>query len=357
LVLKHAGYDVRLAVADGQGDEVWNGIPIHDMGKPTDRLRRMLLLPWQAIAAVRKSNPTVVHFHDPELLPAAIILRLLGKTVIYDAHEDLPRSIKSRRWLGARLLKVVSLIAEKIENLCVRSMSAVVAATPHIASRFALLNDRVAVVRNYPDLSRIPVQMQRLPEPATFCYVGAISLHRGVLEMIRAIELTGARLIMAGPFGDDHLQAKVSHLPEWKNVEYLGPVPYEQVWTIMQRSHAGLLFLHPVPNYVDSLPVKLFEYMAAGLPILCSDYAGWPDIVRKEGIGYLADPTDPQAIAAVMRKILDDPEAAEAMGRRARAIVLERYSWQAEAEKLLALYQTVLANRPGAAARALKGHG
>jgi len=339
--LKQAGYDVRVMVADGNGDEVRSGISIYDLGRATGRLRRMAILPWRAFSAIRRLQPGLVHFHDPELLPLALLLRLAGYTVVYDAHEDLPRSLRSRRWLRQSLLGVVSTLAEVIENASARAMSAVVGATPHIAQRFASRNSRTVSVCNYPDLSNVP-DMRRRPEASTFCYIGAISRHRGIFEMVRASSAAGARLLVAGPFGDDALQAQVSAMSEWKNVEYFGVLPHERVWELMARSQAGLLFLHPVPNYIDSLPVKLFEYMAAGLPILSSNYDGWPDIVRNNGVGFLCDPTDAEAIAEQMRLVLADPENAEAMGRHARDVVVAHYSWKSEAEKLLNLYSALV---------------
>jgi glycosyltransferase involved in cell wall biosynthesis len=342
LSLKREGYDVHLLVADGRGDEVRDGIIIHDLGRPSGRVHRMTELPLCAVAAIRRLKPSLVHFHDPELLPAALCLRLAGYTVVYDAHEDLPRSIKSRRWLRQELLGVVSRFAEWTENACASAMSAVVGATPHIAARFAKRNRNVIAVCNYPDLLNVPEMLNREPEPATFCYVGAISRHRGIIEIVRATGNVGAKLLLAGPFGDDQLQAQVAAMPEWQNVEYFGVLPHEQVWGLMRRSQAGLLFLHLVPNYVDSLPVKLFEYMAAGLPVLSSDYPGWPDIVKDNGIGLTCDPADAEAIAGLMRQILADPDRAQAMGSYAREAVVTRYSWKGEAEKLIDLYRKLL---------------
>ncbi|MBO6719038.1 MAG: glycosyltransferase family 4 protein [Rhizobiaceae bacterium] len=340
--LRQAGHEVMLLVADGLGAEAWNGIQIHDVGARGQRLHRMTVLPWRALRRVRRLNPDVVHIHDPELLPVAVVLSMSGKLVVYDAHEDLPRSIKSKHWLPNWLLGTVSFIAERVENFCAGRMSAVVAATSPIAARFERPNRLVATIRNYPNLSNVPI-VEPSPEPKTFCYVGAISLHRGIMEMLRATHLAGARLILAGRFGDEQLQATVEKLPEWNNVEYLGVVPHEEVWPIMRRAHAGLLFLHPVRNYIDSLPVKLFEYMAAGLPVLASDYAGWPDIVRSNQTGYLADPLDAEAIARVMRRVLAEPKQAQKMGQLGRKLVLSGYSWANEANNLVKLYEQLAA--------------
>jgi glycosyltransferase involved in cell wall biosynthesis len=82
--------------------------------------------------------------------------------------------------------------------------------------------------------------------------------------------------------------------------------------------------------------------MSAGLPVIASDYPRWREIVDDAGCGLLVDPTDPAAIAAAMQWILDHPEEAEAMGERGRRAILDRYSWDREADKLIELYATLI---------------
>lgn len=340
--LRDSGNDVHLVVADGVGNDVVDGITVSDIDRAKSRLERMIKLPFRAMAAAWALQPAVIHFHDPELLPAAVWMRIRGAKVVYDAHEDLPRSIMSKEWINIGIRRVVSMIAELVENFCANRMSAIVAATPIIADRFKGGKPIVETVCNYPDLSQAPVPMREHAEPATFVYVGALSVHRGLKEMVEAVHIADARLIIAGPFETPEQQAEISAMPGWTNVEYLGVIPHADVWTVLQRARAGLLFLHPVRNYIDSLPTKMYEYMAIELPVLGSDYVGWPDTIKENDIGLTCDPLDPQAIAALMRRIIDDPEAAEAMGQRGREVVMAKYRWENEAAKLVALYDRLL---------------
>jgi hypothetical protein len=301
----------------------------------------MLSLPERARRKVRALGPDLVHFHDPELLPAAWRLKRAGIRVIYDAHEDLPRAVLSKTWIRPALRRAVAWTVERIENFVAARIDAVVAATPHIAARFETVAPRAVPVSNYPLAGELAAPLERPREPATFCYAGAITRHRGAVEMVRATAAAGGRLLLAGPF-ERGLEAELRALPEWEAVDYRGVVGRDEVREMMARSAAGLLFFHPEPNHVNALPNKLFEYLAAGLPVLCSDFPFWQSIIGAEEVGRTCSPLDPDAIATLMRRIVADPDAARAMGERGRALVRARYSWQAEGRTLADLYAAVL---------------
>jgi len=86
----------------------------------------------------------------------------------------------------------------------------------------------------------------------------------------------------------------------------------------------------------------MFEYMASGIPFIASDFPFWREIISDSNCALFVDPQDPQAIAGAMQWLLDNPEEAAAMGRRGRAAVEERYNWEAESGKLIALYRRLL---------------
>jgi glycosyltransferase involved in cell wall biosynthesis len=93
---------------------------------------------------------------------------------------------------------------------------------------------------------------------------------------------------------------------------------------------------------MDGMPIKLFEYMAAGVPVIASNFPLWRSIVEGSGAGLIVDPEDPHAIASAMRWILANPSQAAAMGMRGRQAVLDRFNWNTEAAKLLAMYDRIL---------------
>lgn len=342
--LAHAGYDVMQLVGDGRGDAVVDGVTIVDFGAaPAGRLARMRTQPRRALEAVRRLRPALVHFHDPELLPVGAQLAREGLPVIYDAHEDVPRQILTKQWIEPALRRLTSWCFERYENRQVRLLTAVVAATPHIAARFARVGARSVNVGNYPFLDELAPPTSPTPRERAVCYVGGIMRTRGVFEMLRAVErVQGVRLLLAGSFEDDALEQALRAESGWAQVDYLGQIGRDQVRSVLARASAGLVTLLPMPSYVDSLPIKMFEYMSAELPVIASDFPLWRDIVVREACGVCVDPADPQAIADAIRAIVDAPDRSRAMGRAGRAAVLEQYNWPQAERELLALYRALL---------------
>ena len=340
--------DVSLLVQDGKGpecDEV-SGVTIEDTGSPPrGRARRMVVGAWRMYRAVRLARPHVAHFHDPELIPVGLALKASGIKVVYDVHEDVPRQILGKHWISPWLRRPVAWAAEAFESLAGRVFDGVVAATPTIAQRFP--NHKTVTVQNFPILAELvaPDPVPYAQRPLHFAYVGGITGIRGSREMVEATGCVGeaaCRLQLAGGFSPATHGDELAGLPGWQRIEFHGWASRPEVATILGNVRAGLVVLHPTKNYPDAYPVKMFEYMAAGLPVIASDFPLWREIVDGAGCGLLVDPQDPAAIAEAMEWLLAHPEKAEAMGQRGREAVERQYNWDPEAEKLLALYERLL---------------
>jgi glycosyltransferase involved in cell wall biosynthesis len=342
--LAKAGYDVVQVVADGLGDAVVQGVRIVDVGpRPHGRLARMRELPDKTARAVHALQPALLHFHDPELLPLGVQMARAGLPVIYDAHEDVPRQVLTKQWISKPLRGLVSSVFERYENHQVAKLAAVVAATPHIADRFAKVAQRSVNVGNYPFLEELAPPTSPVAREAAICYVGGITRTRGALTMVLAMALLpGVRLWLAGRFEDAALEAELRAEPGWQQVDYLGQIGRDAVRDVMARASAGLVTLLPMPSYIDSLPIKMFEYMSAELPVVASDFPLWRQIVHDQHCGVCVDPTRPQAIADAVRALLADPTRATTMGRAGRAAVLQHYHWPRAEAELLALYRALL---------------
>jgi glycosyltransferase involved in cell wall biosynthesis len=293
-----------------------------------------------ALKVVRQ-RADIYHFHDPELLPVGILLKLLGRRVIYDSHEDMPRAIHSKPYLARVLRTSIGRVFELFENWCARRFDAVVVVTEELAARFTAVGARSVDVANYPLLSDFPLPPEGWDKENAVCFVGGITRIRGILEIIDAADLAGVRLILAGEFNSAELHAEAKALPGWKCVEELGVVSRAETVQVMRRSFAGLVLYYPEPNHLGAQPNKLFEYMAAGLPVIASDFPRWRRIVENAGFGVVVDPYDRVRIAEEIRKLRDDPERAREMGARGRRAVEEIYNWMSQYKKLRVLYADI----------------
>ncbi|NHZ96270.1 glycosyltransferase family 4 protein [Massilia sp. CCM 8734] len=344
--LVRQGYEVTLVVADGLGDERDSGVHITDVGHITGRLARMLGSTRRVLLRARQVDADIYHLHDPELMPAGLALKRLGKTVIFDAHEDLPLQLLGKPYLTPGLRGVLSRASAAYERHACRQFDAIVAATPFIRDKFMRINPNTIDVNNYPVPGEFDAEAPWSEKRQEVCYVGSLSAMRGIGELVAAAQLlqSPARITVAGRFPEVKLENALSALPGWQRLNRPGYLDRDGVRAVMAQALAGLVTLHPEPNYLDALPVKMFEYMAAGIPVIASDIALWRGIIQDHQCGVCVDPRDPAAIAAAIDYFVRNPQIAQRMGRNGRRAVIENYNWPTEAEKLIGLYRQLHAS-------------
>lgn len=348
--LAAAGYDVVLIAPheDPPASTTVDGVRLHPVPRPAGRRERVTRTVWQVYRAAIQEDADVYHFHDPELMPVGFLLKLQGKRVVYDVHEDMPRQILTRHWIPQRLRAPAARSVAAIEAVGSRVWDGVVAVTPTIARRFP--EQTRVLVQNFP----VPAELE-LPDATPYSqraplvvYAGRIEGVRGAQEMVRAMgalpDGTDAHLVLAGSFEPAELLQTLQRLPGWQRVTPLGWLTRPEIASLLGRARVGLVLLHPVENYLEAQPNKLFEYMAAGIPVVASDFPSWRPIVAGAGCGLLVDPLDPGAIARAIAWLLANPDEAAAMGERGREAVQHHFTWAAEGERLVRLYRSLLAD-------------
>ena len=342
--LAQAGYDVVLIAAGGLA-EVPAGVRLHTVPLPRNRFERMTRTIWNVFRAALAERADVYHFHDPELMGVGLALRALGARVVFDVHEDIPQDIIDKPWILPALRRPVSRASEFMLRTLQRCYSAIVAATPAIARRFA--NRRTIVVANYPRIEELPQAAgeQFSDRGRGVVYLGAITELRCIQEIVSAFSSEklspDIRLRLAGHFENELLEQRVRSMPGWGRVEFLGFCRRSEVSGVLGSVRAGLLLFRQAANHEEAMPTKLFEYLGAGLPVIISDTLQCSSIIRENRCGVVVDPADRDAIARAITWIVENPETAQAMGERGRRLVRERYLWSSEANKLTRLYAEI----------------
>ena len=313
-------------------------VPIDD----SSRFKRMLSGAKAVYEKALEVDADIYQFHDPELLPYGLKLAKKGKRVIFDSHEDYPTQIMEKEWIPHFIRKLISKTYRAYETHVVKNLDAVLfPCTKNGINIFDGRAKETVIISNAVMLEEmIPVDNSR-KEPRTICCTGSLTYQRGITHLIKAAHKAGAHLILAGNYSTPEYQKELEAMPEYECVEYLGYLNRQQIAEVYARSSIGMSTILNVGQYssLDNFPTKVYEYMAAGLPVIVSDYPFMRKAVETEGFGAAVDPANVDEIAQAVNAILSHPDKAAEMGEKGKQAVLQRYNWGIEEEKLFALYR------------------
>jgi glycosyltransferase involved in cell wall biosynthesis len=345
--LAEAGYAVTLLVHAPFRREIRDGVEVVGLKPPRNRFQRFLSS-WHFLWACRRQRADIFHFHDLELLPVGLILKLwTHKAIIYDCHENYPEAILERAWLPSWIKPVLSRLVAWIEPAMAKHLDAVICVVPDQEARLRQRGCKTVMVRNFPRL-----EIFQMPEnPVTsdkIVYLGGLSIARGAHMLVEImVELKKShphvRMLCLGPFNEAHVREKV--MAHARNsgvadvIEYIPLVPHEEVAGHLYRARIGLVPWQPHPQLLKlCYPNKVFEYMACGLPIVASDLPGLRELIEPAQCGLLVEPESVNAHVGAICRLLDDHGKASAMGAAGSAYARSHYSWEEERKSLLRLY-------------------
>jgi glycosyltransferase involved in cell wall biosynthesis len=125
-------------------------------------------------------------------------------------------------------------------------------------------------------------------------------------------------------------------------VRHHGILDQRSTYGLLRNVRVGLSCQHPIPTFVDSMPVKIFEYMGAGLPIVVSNFPLWRQMLEGVGCALFVNPLNPREIADAVEFLLSNSAEAESMGRRGQAAVASQFNWNSESKALMELYAELI---------------
>ena len=338
-----AGFNTSFVVPDDGPDRILKGVHLLTVPKPRNRFIRMAHTTSQVVSRALKENADLYIFHDPELIPQALRLRLHSKPVIFDVHEDYYTSITEKSSYLPQIIAQPTALGYVLCEKLARSVFSTIIAERYYIRRFP----KALPVLNYPRLEQfqsiLDVRSLKPPSTPRLLYTGGLSVERGALiyaELARLLPDGEVHLVGICPssLADQihiraeegtsrlHLEGVNEKLPFHRILE-----AYRQPWT------CGMAIMPNSAHYREKELTKFFEYMAAGLPIIASDFPVWKSLIEGQKVGLCVDPNSPDAIIDAVRWLVAHPEEALAMGERGRNAVRSTFNWNKEAEKLISL--------------------
>jgi len=352
--LKKAGCEVSIITNDGEPDEVLEGVPIRSCRVRLPRWQVLLNAKRQFMTEVIETDADVYQLHSPELLPLALPLKRRGKAVIYDAHEDLPRHIWEKEWVPWVLRWPMGYVAEFYLHYVLGRIDEVVSPHSHVVAHLQRKISKGVLVANFPLVQPLAdfTEAQFAARPKTICYTGTVYSYSNQEATVDAIaQLPGVRYQVAGYIADEHREALMQR-PGASQAEYLGRLGRTDLRALYMSTIAGL----SVYDYKHNLGWKLgsygtnkvFEYMEAGLPLICTDYVLWRDIIDRWECGVYVQPGSTEELRAAIEYVVSDRDRAYRMGQNGRRAVLEEFNWTTEERKYLDVFESIAKTRMAA---------
>lgn len=342
--LAKAGYDTYL-IAKGETSER-DGVHIIGMGQPPNcRLSRMMIFTKKVYQKAVELDADIYHLHDPELLPFAMKLKKRGKKVIFDSHEFYALQILEKGYIPSSLRTSIAKLYSLHEKKVFKKIDAVIFPCAYCGENyFSEIANRSVLVANYAIQHEFfdRYDAEALKENYV-CYVGGLTYDRGITHTIQAAGKANVRLVLAGNYSPKRYRDEVRKLPEFCVVDERGFVSRDEVVEICGNAFAGMCILLNVGQYnkLDTFGVKVYEYMAMGIPVILSDSDYARRVMKTYKFGILVDSNDVDTIADAISYLRRNPDEARRMGQNGRSAVAQEFNWETQEKVLCELYESL----------------
>lgn len=336
-----AGYEVSIIAYSAPVGYV-AGVNIISAGKiPKNRILRIAFSWLKFYFLTIKYDFQIFHIHDPELLLLGFLLKKKGRKVIFDIHENIVDQIMLKSYIPYPLRKFVAWMYSLFERVLLPSYDFLIAAVPQISQMYKRKNYRVIDVQNLPRVEEFTSITHNWSDKGkTLCYVGHLNNSRGAELMFKLLDkLQGWTLYLAGPISEKNLLNKIHN---YNSILYLGILNRTELASLFSKSIAGLILFERHKKYEYSMPIKMFEYMAAALPVIATYFPYWEKFIAEPQAGFLIDVDNVEEIAKIIEHLWQNKAEAEKIGLNGRKSVISKFNWSQEEKKLLNIYDIIV---------------
>ena len=355
-LLASSGHTVHLvapwAVEAGPGCD---GVIFHPFNKAQSRASRLLNVPMHLLPKLRcvLGQVDVVHFHDIDLLPWMTALAVF-KPVVYDVHENYPDEMLVREWIPSLLRRPLAWGVRWGQWLCARIIRNIVLVAPSQEPDFGSLGLRKTYIYNYASRALIDMAKtdlaQRQPKVV---FIGAHHENNGswlLLDIAERLQKLAPeiRIITPGRFFDENIRLQFTQEIEKRglgNIDLLPTVRPPQIMDILNQATIAISPNLRVPQQIKGIHTKIFEYMAAGLPIVISDLPHQIEVVERNRAGLMARPEDAETFVNAVLRLAGDPALAGELGRSGQQAYIHHYSYESQLPSVMKFYAALLPAR------------
>lgn len=330
------------------------GVRALDLPRSAGRRRLGALLAARRLLRCEAADHDLILVHDPELVLAVLLpgCRRARGTVVWDVQEDTAAALSMRSWVPTGTRWALSLLIRSLEGWAERQLTLILA-EPAYQQRFRIPHQ---VIRNCVPVAPVtpgplvtpgppaapvapvtPAAPGSTPVRPRVVYLGRLTRARGTGELLELGRTLSGRidLELIGPADQDVVAPLRSAVTAgW--VRWWGTLGNPEALHRLPGALAGLCLLHDQPNYRHSVPMKMLEYMAAGLPVVTTPNPGSAGLIRRAGCGAVVPFGSTEQARRVLLDWADDPETAHRLGAAGRRLIRAEYDWEREGRDLVA---------------------
>jgi glycosyltransferase involved in cell wall biosynthesis len=332
---------------------VLEGVKLHTFSPATSRITRVV-----NFAGVMKRllpllpKADLIHFHDIDLLPFMIPLSAF-KRVIYDVHENYADEMLKREWIPRLLRRPLHDVVLLAHAGASRTIGNIVLVVPDQLAEFRTAK-KIALIRNYASEERAQEAADDYlsREPSVICTASQYPSNGSWLLLDIAerllVRAPNVSVLVVDRFMSESFRSEILESVERRaltNVRLLPNVTPTRIMEHLNRATIGIIPALNLPKNFKALPTKLFEYMAAGIPVAASGHPHTAAVLEDAACGVCCDPDSPESFVEAILRLTADPNAARAMGAAGQSAFLDRYTWESQHTALTSYYERIVGSR------------
>ena len=303
----------------------------------------------------------IYHFHDLWINLIAKKLKLLNHkpVVFYDVrepHSDDLVSFYGKNSISKRIVRIFAHYVDKWEKNCSKEYDLVIATEENVGEKFRkiLKKNKVEVLHNFTNIYNNYKNYSFSEKEYDFIYCGGITALRGAFQVLDAAKITvnkipKVKILLLGKFSPSKLKNELQEViianKLERNIYLYDSVSYKEVSDFYNKSKIGLITWLPVKALSIKMPIKIFEYMAFGLPIIGSNFGHIKDFIEKVNCGKVVNPEKPVDISNAMVELLTNDKIYNLYSKNGRNATLMKFKWENEFDRLVGFYTKALDER------------